>query len=181
MNKYAVFVALALCVCARADAASPSPYTGQQSRDIKALSAEDVDAYLAGKGMGLAKVAELNGYPGPSHVLELAAELRLTPGQRQRTEALFASMRNRAIDSGRELVAAERDLDRLFASKEITPASLAAAVERIGVLHAKVRATHLDAHLSQMNILSPSQVARYRELRGYAAEKDPAAHGTHRH
>ena len=32
----------------------------------------------AGRGMGLALAAELNGYPGPSHVLELADKLKLS-------------------------------------------------------------------------------------------------------
>ena len=41
--------------------------------DIKSLSQDDQSALLAGRGMGLARPAELNGYPGPAHVLELAA------------------------------------------------------------------------------------------------------------
>ena len=42
-----------------------SPYAGQESREIKSLSPAEVDGYLAGAGMGFAKAAELNGYPGP--------------------------------------------------------------------------------------------------------------------
>ncbi len=34
-----------------------------------------------GEGMGIVKYAELNGYPGPKHVLELVNELRLTEEQ----------------------------------------------------------------------------------------------------
>src|SRR5687767_11125254 len=52
-----------------------SPYVGQEDRAIKALDAKDVDGLLAGSGMGYAKAAELNGYPGPMHVLELAEKL----------------------------------------------------------------------------------------------------------
>jgi hypothetical protein len=60
-------------------AAEPrSPYAGQELRDVKALSNADIEAYLAGKGMGYAKAAELNSYPGPKHVLELSKELDLT-------------------------------------------------------------------------------------------------------
>ncbi len=58
-----------------ATAAQDSPYTGMQQREIKALSAETVSGYLAGHGMGFAMVAELNSYPGPKHVLELAEQL----------------------------------------------------------------------------------------------------------
>jgi len=35
----------------------------QETREIKALSTEEVDGYLKGEGMGLAKAAELNGFP----------------------------------------------------------------------------------------------------------------------
>jgi hypothetical protein len=51
------------------------PYAGQQDRAIAGLSADEVKAFLDGRGMGLAKPAEVNGYPGPMHVLELADEV----------------------------------------------------------------------------------------------------------
>jgi hypothetical protein len=44
-------------------AQSQSPYVGQEFREIKALSPQEISDYLSGKGMGLAKAAELNGYP----------------------------------------------------------------------------------------------------------------------
>ena len=53
-----------------------TPYAGQQARTIKSLSKEDIAALLNGKGMGMAKAAELNGYPGPVHLLELVQQLR---------------------------------------------------------------------------------------------------------
>ena len=63
-------------------AAQPaSPYAGQERNDISALAPQDVNALLAGQGMGLAKAAELNGYPGPLHVIELAGPLSLTSEQ----------------------------------------------------------------------------------------------------
>ena len=46
------------------------PYSGQQGRMIKALSSKEVQGLLQGKGMGMAKAAELNQYPGPRHVLD---------------------------------------------------------------------------------------------------------------
>lgn len=81
---------------------SQSPYVGQESREIKALSPQEISDYLSGKGMGLAKAAELNGYPGPAHVLELAAQLDLTPEQKTKTEVLFKKMQGRAIPNGKE-------------------------------------------------------------------------------
>jgi Spy/CpxP family protein refolding chaperone len=158
-------------------AAAESPYVGQEGRAIKALSPDDVDAYLAGKGMGLAKAAELNGYAGPAHVLELAPQLSLTPEQRARTQALFASMQAEAMQLGRALVEQERELDRLFASKTITPERLAMALTEIGSLQAQVRGAHLRAHLAQVQILTPEQNARYAELRGYRGNGPPPHHG----
>jgi hypothetical protein len=53
-----------------------TPYAGQQTRTIKALSDDEIAALRNGEGMGMAKAAELNGYPGPIHVLSLAAQTR---------------------------------------------------------------------------------------------------------
>ena len=170
------FVAAAVISFIASNVPAASPYAGEEGREIKALSAEDVDAYLTGQGMGFAKAAELNGYAGPKHVLELASELDLTAEQRTRTQALFASMQTKAVAFGRELVAEERKLDRLFASTSITQGSLQESVARIGELQADVRAAHLEAHLEQAEILTPEQRAHYLRLRGYHA---PGAHHAH--
>ena len=161
-----------------------SPYAGQQHRDIKSLSAEDVDGYLSGKGMGLARAAELNGYPGPMHVLELAERLDLSAEQLARTQALFDAMQRQAIDAGRALLDEERALDDLFRSKAATPARLEQALARVAQRHADVRRVHLAAHIAQIEILRPDQVRLYDELRGYgggAAAPHPQGHGAHRH
>jgi len=164
-----------------APAAQPaSPYVGQETRDIKALAPEDAAALLQGKGMGLAKAAELNGYPGPAHVLELAVALALTAEQRSQTEALFAAMESRAQSLGRALVEEERKLDRLFATKSVTEESLHRSLAEIGVLQAQVRAAHLQAHLAQVAILTSEQVAQYAKLRGYS-EAGTAGHSGHKH
>lgn len=165
-------------------AASPaSPYSGQESRDIKALAPEDVQALLSGQGMGLAKAAELNGYPGPAHVLELAAQLELTAEQRARTQALFAAMQAKAVALGQALVAEERKLDQLFAARQVDPAVLAKALSEIGALQGRVRGAHLEAHLTQVQILTPEQTARYVRLRGYdgGAAAHPGQGGQHKH
>jgi hypothetical protein len=164
-------VSLLVCACA----GSPStPYAGQQSRDVKALSADEVDSLLAGKGMGFAKAAELNGFPGPAHVLELAPALHLTDEQRRQTEAIFASMQERAKTAGSALVDEERSLDASFRTKAVTSESLARSLARIGELQAQVRAAHLEAHLAQARILTDGQAARYASLRGYGE-------GSHHH
>lgn len=160
--------ALLLSTALAQAAPAASAYVGQEKRAIKALSAEEVQSLLAGKGMGLARAAELNGYAGPAHVLELGAALALTPEQQAQTQALFSAMEHKAISLGHALVEAERVLDQLFASQTITPELLTESLQTIGTLQAQVRAAHLQAHLAQMKILSVEQNARYAQLRGYA-------------
>lgn len=176
-TKSAVCVIFTLAITAVALAQEvTSSYAGQQDRDIKSLSAEDVDAYLAGKGMGFAKAAELNGYAGPKHVLELASQLDLTSEQRARTESLLASMSAEAASLGQLLVAEERRLDQLFATKTITPELLSKSLTDIGTLQAKVREAHLRAHIAQVDILAPEQSRRYNQLRGYDGSGDHSGH-----
>jgi Spy/CpxP family protein refolding chaperone len=117
--------------------------------------------------MSLALAAELNGYPGPLHVLELEDKLELTQSQRTATQELFQRMKAAAVAAGEELVSAERDLDRLFARKVATQQQLAEALARVAQAQAKLRGTHLQAHLEQVRILTPEQVAKYNKLRGY--------------
>ena len=168
------FMLALLAVSATAD--SQSPYVGQESRAIKALSPQEISDYLSGKGMGLAKAAELNGYPGPAHVLELAAQLDLTLDQKSKTEVLFKKMQARAIPLGKELVEEERALDRLFASRAVNSQSLAQALARIGRLQGQVRQVHLDAHVEQTALLTPPQVEKYNRLRGYGMTGEPETH-----
>lgn len=163
----AVFFLAAALAASAAHGAPPSPYAGEERRAIKALGTDQVQALLEGRGMGMAKAAELNGYPGPRHVLDLQDALGLTDRQRERTRALFESMQARARELGRALVEAERELDRSFASARITPALLASSVQRIGALQGELRAVHLQAHLQQARLLTPEQIARYAQLRGY--------------
>lgn len=169
-------VALGFSILASA-AVAQSPYGGMQTRPIKALSDQDVADLKAGRGMGMALPAELNGYPGPSHVLELAETLGLTAEQRARTAALFEAMKGEAVPMGEQLIRQEAALDQLFAAREITPANLRTATEEIGGTQARLRQTHLKYHLTMMDVLTAVQIDRYRELRGYSA----APHHQHRH
>lgn len=160
------------------------PYAGQQTRDIKALSAIQTEDLLAGKGMELAKAAELNGYPGPMHTLELAQPLALSAAQRQATQALMDSHKADARRIGAELVEAERALDQAFSTRQITAAGLTSYTDRIAQLQATLRASHLQTHLQQTALLTPQQISRYAELRGYtagAAAALPAAPSSHKH
>ncbi len=164
-----------------ASAKAQSPYVGQEVREIKALSPEEISDYLAGKGMGLAKAAELNGYPGPAHVLELAGQLELTAEQRTQTEALFRKMQSSAIRLGKALVEQERALDHLFASRAVNAESLARSLAHIGRLQGQVRQVHLEAHLEQTALLTPQQIEKYIHLRGYGASREHGRHGDRHH
>lgn len=170
MSPTAAALAAALLTAPAAPvAAQPSPYVEHTGREIKALSAEEVDALLTGQGMGLALAAELNGYPGPKHVLELAVELELTPEQRAAVEGVHASMAREAVELGEKVVAAERRLDALFAGDEAAPDALRATLAELGDLRASLRYAHLAAHLETRALLTAAQVQRYTHLRGYAA------------
>jgi len=145
-----------------------TPYAGQQAREIKALSAEETKQYLSGAGMGFARAAELNHYPGPMHALELADQLALSPEQRTATRKLMDAHKAEARAIGAKFVAAEDTLDRLFASGKVDEAALARQVKSVAALQGEYRLSHLETHRRMRNILTAEQVRRYDELRGYA-------------
>lgn len=171
MRSLAAGVALALAAAAQAQ---HTPYGGQQHRDIKALSAEEVKQYLAGAGMGYAKAAELNRFPGPQHALELADDLRLSPAQRTAVRELMDAHKAEARAIGAKLVAAEHELDALFRRGDVDQAVLARAVHTAAALQGQYRLSHLETHRRTRALLTDEQVERYDRLRGYAGTAKPA-------
>jgi len=165
MNK-AVLLTFLLVPCA-ATAAEQSPYSGEEQRQVKSLSTQEVESLRNGGGMGFAKLAELNHYPGPRHVLDLSDELKLSPSQLAETESLYEEMRLNAVAVGEELLAAESQLDRSFEDGSITRQSLEAALLEIGEIRARLRYIHLEAHLRQKQLLGSDQISAYDLLRGY--------------
>jgi Spy/CpxP family protein refolding chaperone len=162
-----------------AETAQPhQPYKDFDQRAIKALSDHDIADLRAGRGMMLALAAELNGYPGPVHVLQHADALDLTPPQRERTQALFQAMQAEAVALGERLIGQEKELDFLFATKTVTAATLQTATAAIGATQAALRAAHLRYHLAMTDVLTPEQVQRYAQLRGYSG---PDAERTREH
>lgn len=159
-------------------AAATAPYSGLQAQGIKALSPQQIEDYLQGRGMGMALPAELNGYPGPRHVLELADDLDLSADQLAQTRQLFEDMRLQAIELGEEIVAREVLLDELFQSGAASEDALYDTTEALGRLNGQLRAHHLRYHLAMRDILDPHQLLAYQHLRGYAASDRP---GEHRH
>lgn len=173
----AALAALAAFTFAHAGEAK-SPYAGQETRSIKALSAGEIQDLLGGKGMGYAKAAELNRFPGPLHVIESARKINLTEGQLETTQALYREMKREAVSLGGKIVAGERRLDEQFSRGTITEASLQRTVNEIALLRGALRAVHLKYHLKMKKLLSPHQIALYGRARGYTGGGG-GAHGQH--
>jgi hypothetical protein len=173
--------ALLLTTALAAAQHAQQPYAGDERRAVKALSDEQIADLRAGRGMGLALAAELNGYPGPLHVLEHADALALTPEQRRRTQELFDAMKAEAVPLGERLIAEERDLDQAFAQRTMTGETLMRLTSAIGATQATLRATHLKYHLVQTEILTPQQRERYVVLRGYIGDAPAHGHNPQRH
>jgi Spy/CpxP family protein refolding chaperone len=148
-----------------------APYAGQQDRAIKALSEEETKQYLSGAGMGYARAAELNGYPGPMHVLELADKLNLSHEQRAATQKLMEAHKAEARAIGAKRVAAEKSLDELFRSGSADEKRVAEAVRAAALTEGEYRLSHLDTHLKMRALLNDQQIAQYNALRGYTKAK----------
>jgi hypothetical protein len=147
------------------------PYAGHQKRSVKAISAEQEANLKAGRGMGLALAAELNGYPGPMHALELSAKISLSAEQHRNLSDLYNSMKTEAIAAGARLIESERQLDQAFATGKINPEILTRLTARIGENQAALRAVHLKYHLITADLLDATQRQKYAELRGYHLHK----------
>lgn len=182
MRPQFLIAALATCVVTLPTLAADTtatPYAGQQMRTIKALSDDDVAARRKGEGMGLAKAAELNGYPGPAHVLALANQLSLTDDQLRQVRLVFDRMSTPARSLGDEVIAHERTLDTLFAEGHADRDSMTAETASIGELQGRLRSVHLAAHLEMRAILTADQIASYCRLRGYGDGAEPSHHHHH--
>jgi Spy/CpxP family protein refolding chaperone len=150
------------------------PYAGQESRGIKSLSEDDINGLLAGAGTpfgGMAKPAELNGFPGPKHVLDAveAEQFNLTDEQQKFVEDLYQSMLNQSIPLGEQIIAVEKEMDDAFSNGTITSENLSSWVNHSVSLYGQLRIVHLETHLTMVEILTPEQVEQYNELRGYTS------------
>jgi Spy/CpxP family protein refolding chaperone len=179
MRRLLLLAATLIVSCNVASAQSGQPYAGLEQRPIKALSHQQIDDLRAGRGMGLALAAELNGYPGPSHVLEFGDRLDLTADQRIQVQRLFDAMKQEAVPLGNKLVEQETELDRLFSARVVTSESLKATLAAISETQALLRESHLKYHLSTTALLDRSQMQRYAELRGYQRPDGSEEHKHH--
>jgi len=161
-----------LKMMASSDPEYKSKYIGQEQRAIKSLSNEDIKELRAGAGWGLAKAAELNGLPGPKHILEMKREIGLTPEQEKMVITLYKEMNEEAIGLGAKLIEYEEELNSRFAERNIDEKILDDLLGKISATYKSLRFTHLSAHLKTPVILTENQIKRYNTLRGYSSD-DP--------
>lgn len=161
-----------LSLAATAQHHGHSPYAGMERREIKSLSDADIADLRRGAGWGLALSAELNGMPGPAHVLELKDRLGLSPAQIASIEAIFLAMQTEARAAGESFIAAEAAIEGAFRQGNLTEDRLRSLVAAAAEARANLRFIHLSRHLQTPALLTADQIARYNELRGYTAS-DP--------
>jgi len=117
-----------------------------------------------GEGFGMGMTADRAGYPGPRHVLDMAADLKLSSEQHAAMEKIFAAMHDKAIARGKELFESEARLEQMFRDGR-PEADLREQAFRVDSIHAELRWIHLSAHLAAQKILTPEQIAQYTRLR----------------
>ena len=183
MKTNNLLLALALCIpittLAQHSHGSQTPYAGMQNRAIKSLSDNDINELRRGGGWGLALAAELNGMPGPAHLLELKDQIPLAADQVAKTQVLLNEMRKASIPTGERLIAAEKALEAAFAAGKVNEPSLRNLLAEAESARTELRFIHLSQHYKTVQFLQPEQIKRYNILRGYAEDpckSIPAGH-----
>ena len=160
--------------------AGASDYAGQNSRTIKSLSSQDIEDLRHGRGWGLAKPAELNGLPGPIHLLELRSELALSQSQIDAIQTIYDEMNAEAREIGARYIRDERVVEEALLEPGANGEQLKTAVIAAANTRAALRLIHLEAHLQTPGLLSADQLEKYKELRGYSdqnlCDNPPAGH-----
>ncbi len=170
MNKF--LLRLLLLVLPSSAAEEPVQATVR----LIAIPKEDIVGYLSGAGMGMAKVADHNLYPGPVHVLAFSEELGLTDEQVEQAQELYLKMKNKAARLGAEMIVKETLLQKEFANKTVSQSVLRELVSTASRLKGEIRYTHLEAHIQQRKLLTEHQIQLYSQLRNSA---EFPHHGNH--
>jgi hypothetical protein len=159
------------------------PYADLLAVEGTSMTAEQLAELRAGSGMQLALPAELNSYPGPLHVLELADQLDISDAARAEVEAIRAAMLEAAIVEGEAVIEADRALASAFRAgareggPSPTPEEVARLTAELARKRGELQAIHLDAHLKTRALLTDEQIATYDRLRGYGGDVSPGAPG----
>ena len=167
---FGLFLTLLFSSMSYAKEAYVSKYSGEENRDIKSLSSDDIKELTNGGGWGLAKAAELNGYPGPVHIFQIEKEINLTQEQKNKVNVLFKQMKKEAISLGVQLIKLEKQLNISFQNKTINQNSLENQIFNIMEVRKKLRLVHLSTHLETPKILTKEQIVLYNKLRGYGMD-----------
>lgn len=148
---------------------------GQHGNRHQSMQAREFRNLQQGRGMGMGRAAETNGYPGPMHVLEHAEALELTAGQIERSGELMIRVKTRAPELGKQIVDAEKRLEGMLAEGSVNAAKMDSLLLEIAELRAHLRSLHLTAHLDQAAVLTEAQLEKYKELRNTegAGERRP--------
>lgn len=170
------FVALALVVFVTTPLLAQqtlSPYREQLASEIRGLTTKEIEDLREGRGMALARAAELNGYPGPRHVLDgvEAGEFHLGPEQLAAVQRLFQEMSTGAQRLGSAILKEEQALEAEFRARRIDGPNLRERVARIATLQSDLRLIHLRTHLETRALLTDHQVEQYNEMRGYTGSR----------
>jgi len=168
--NYFCFILVFIFSITMINAQTQSHHSSETGNEIKALTSEQINSHLNGEGMGLAKTAELNHFPGPKHVLDLAKELNLSQSQIDSTEKIFGMMKGKAVYLGKIIIEKEKQLDQLFNSGNADEESVRNIVTEIAQHQGELRFTHLNAHIQQKEILTSDQISVYDKLRGYVVK-----------
>jgi Spy/CpxP family protein refolding chaperone len=120
----------------------------------------------------MAIYADMNGYPGPKHVLEMVDQLDLSDQQVNDIQAIFDEMSESARAKGKAIIAREQQLDDLFQSGKADQETVERLSRDIGTMRGELRAIHLVAHLSAAQVLSAEQTEKYNALRHGSHDPD---------
>jgi Spy/CpxP family protein refolding chaperone len=118
-----------------------------------------------GRGFGMAFAADHNGYPGPLHILELKDQLKSTPEQEAKAQALMAATLAESRPRSARLLDAEAKLRQLFASGQADETTVRAVVAEVEKARTGVRLVHLMTHLKTRDLLTEEQRRLYHEAR----------------
>jgi Spy/CpxP family protein refolding chaperone len=117
------------------------------------------------EGAGMGSYADLNGYPGPKHVLDMQDSLNLSEEQLKDVQSIFDAMKESTRSTGEAIIAREVELESLFRSGKATREVVKRVSKEIGALRGELRAAHLVAHIQAKQVLTKDQIATYDSLR----------------
>ena len=153
------------CAALAAGAPAVRPQQSNSAMQHHHSCIEEEQASIArGEGFGMAMPADMAGYPGPRHVLDMQKELGLTAGQKAGVEKILEAMHEKAMARGKELFDAQARLEQMFRDGR-PEADLREQSFRVDSIHAELRWIHLSAHLAAQKLLTPEQIAKYTRLR----------------